>query len=196
MARRRRSIPQIKAPTPPRQGIATSAYDRHVAGGGFGVPGTGRQIRQYPVEIQQEIVAREQYRAAQTQRGRTRRGIEAAIQGDDSILLTQNLRAQSSMTLKHPDRPEGPSNPRRPRAEAAGYDSKSQTVRIRFRVGADSQFPEGAVYEYYGVPRRVWRNLQRSSSPGRYIDRVLDTYPYASVDERFQPTRFFQVESE
>lgn len=196
MPRRRASVPQIKAPTPRRSGIATSAYDRHVASGGFGEPGTGRQIRSYPVEIQQEIVGREQARAIATERKRTTRGIVEAIRGDDSILFTQDLRSQSSMTLKHPDRPESLSNPRRPRAESAGYDSASQTVRIRFRVGADKMFPQGAVYEYYGVPRSVWRNLQRASSPGRYIDRVLDTYPYASVDEAFRPTRFFQAEPE
>jgi len=194
MPRRRPSIPQIKAPSPRRSGIATSAYDRHVASGVFGAPGTGRQIRSYPVEIQQEIVGREQERAEYRQRKRTRNALADAIGGDDTALFTQDLRAQSSWTLKHPDRPESPSNPRRPRAEAAGYDSRSQTVRIRFRVGADKMFPNGAVYEYYNVPRSVWRNLQRSNSPGRYIDRVLDTYPYASVDEAFRPTRFFQVE--
>lgn len=195
MARRRSFIPPI--PTSARRGIAGAAYDKHVGGGNdFGRAGAGRSIRRFPVEVQQAIVEREQMRAQETQRRRTREGITAAILGDDSILFTQDLRAQSSMTLKHPDRPEGPSNPRRPRAEAAGYDSKSQTLRIRFRVGADSMFPQGAVYEYYGVPRNVWKNLQRSASPGRFVDRVLDSYPYASVDEAFRPTRFFQVEDE
>lgn len=193
MPRRRNSIPPIQAPRHQSRGIAGSAWERHVGSGGFGTPGTGRRIRALPVQTQREIVEREQGRAVASERRRTERGIIEAIRGDDSILFTQDLRAQSSMTLKHPDRPEGPSNPRRPRAEAAGYDSRSETVRIRFRVGADSRFPQGAVYEYYGVPRNVWRNLQRSASPGRFVDRVLDTYPYASVDESFRPTRFFQT---
>jgi hypothetical protein len=196
MARRRNSIPPIQAPRRQSRGIAGAAWEKHVGSGPFGQPGSGRPIRQFPVETQREIVAREQSRAIQKERRRTERGIVEAIRGDDSILFTQDLRAQSSMTLKHPDRPEGPSNPRRPRAEAAGYDSRSQTVRVRFRVGADSRFPQGAVYEYYNVPRNVWRNLQRSASPGRFIDRVLDSYPYASVDEAFRPTRFFQADPE
>lgn len=176
MARRRTTIPPIAAPK--RRGIASSAYDRHVSGGGFGTPGSGRQIRQYPVETQQEIVARERERAAAAQRARTARGIVAVMQGDDSQLFTVDLAARSS-------------NPQRPRALAGGYDSASETVRIRFRP--DGKHPEGAVYEYYQVPRNAWKNMLRANSPGRYIDRVLDTYPYTQVGRSFQPQAFFQA---
>lgn len=165
----------------------------------MGTPGTGRQIRQFPVEktasvpgvrgrrepapieTQQEIIARYRQRDREDMRPRTARGIEAASRGDDSILFTQDLRAQSSNT----------ETPKRPRAEGAGYDSAAGTVRIRFRVGADKSSPDGAIYEYYGVPRSVWKNLQRASSPGRFITRVLDTYPYTKVDGSFEPRGFY-----
>jgi hypothetical protein len=52
------------------------------------------------------------------------------------------------------------------------------------------------VYEYYDVPRAVWLNMLRAPSPGRYIDRVLDTYPYTRVDRQFQPTGFFTTQED
>jgi len=176
MARRRTTIPPITAPK--RRGIASSAYDRHVSGGGFGTPGTGRQMRTYPVEVQREVAAREQALADAKQRGRTARAIEAAMNGDDTALFTVDMAQRSS-------------NPARPRAIAGGYDSASETVRIRFRP--EGKHPEGAVYEYYQVPRAVWKNLLRANSPGRFIDRVLDTYPYTQVGQSFQPQAFFQA---
>ncbi len=62
-------------------------------------------------------------------------------------------------------------NPPRPRTQAAGYSRDTQTLRVKFR--------DGAVYEYYGVPQNVWRNFQRVKSPGRHINRVLNSYAYA-----------------
>lgn len=67
-------------------------------------------------------------------------------------------------------------NPPRPRTLAADYDREAQTMRITFRSGAQ--------YDYFGVEPRVWRNFRRAQSPGRYINRVLNFYPYAPVDER------------
>lgn len=86
--------------------------------------------------------------------------IEQAQQGNDSILL--------------PYAPTPSINPPRPRTLAAGYDSKAKTLRIRFR--------EGAGYEYYNVPSRVWQNFKRVKSPGRFINRVLNNYEYARAD--------------
>lgn len=62
-------------------------------------------------------------------------------------------------------------NPPRPRTQAAGYSEDSQTLRIKFR--------DGAVYDYYDVPPNVWRNFQRWKSPGRGVNRVLNSYTYA-----------------
>ena len=28
------------------------------------------------------------------------------------------------------------------------------------------------------MPRNIWKNFRRSASPGRYINRVLNGYPY------------------
>jgi len=61
-------------------------------------------------------------------------------------------------------------NPERPRSVASGYDPKNAILRVTFR--------EGATYEYLGVPPRVWSTFQKVASPGRYIDDVLDQYPY------------------
>lgn len=206
MPRRRASVPPISAPR--ARGIATSAYEKHVTGGAFGTPGSGRRIRQFPVEppatfsppqgvsargdrprpvsqqpypTQQEIIARYRQRDLEERRARTGRGILAAQQGDDSVLMPIDMEAKSS-------------NPLRPRAIAAGYDAQAETVRIRFRPpNWPRGEPDGAVYEYYGVPRNVWLNMLRAASPGRYIDRVLDTYPYTRVDDRFEPTGFFST---
>lgn len=199
MPRRRSSVPSI---TPARgRGIAGSAYERHVTGGGFGTPGTGRRIRQFPVDqqptlpplqggqwpgdrprrisqqpypTQQEIVARYRQQDAMDRKRGTGEGIRAAIEGDDALLMPIDMQAKSSY-------------PSRPRAVAAGYDSKAGTVRIRFRPPHWPQTePNGVVYEYYGVPRNVWLNMLRAASPGRYIGRVLDTYPYARLNGQLQ----------
>ena len=85
--------------------------------------------------------------------------IQAAKDGDDSLLL--------------PYQPTPSINPPRPRTLAAGYDPKTQTLRVRFR--------DGIGYEYYDVPPRVWRNFKRVKSPGRAINRTLNYYPYAKA---------------
>ena len=86
--------------------------------------------------------------------------IQAAKEGDDSQLL--------------PYQPTPSINPPRPRTLAAGYDAKTQTLRIRFR--------DGVGYEYYNVPPRVWRNFKRVKSPGRAVNRVLNNYEYSRAD--------------
>lgn len=89
----------------------------------------------------------------------TRFAMEELRDGDDSTLL--------------PYQPTPSVNPPRPRTLAAGYDSRTRTVRIRFR--------NGQVYEYYDVPSNVWRNFRRVKSPGRMINRVLNNYEYAEL---------------
>jgi|GEM_PF-5806594 len=91
---------------------------------------------------------------------------EMAKQGMDVYLL--------------PYQPTPSINPPRPRTLAAGYVKASQTLYVRFR--------NGQVYCYYKVPPNVWRNFRRVKSPGRFINRVLNFYPYAEVRELYQPT--------
>lgn len=82
--------------------------------------------------------------------------IEMAINGDDEALL--------------PYQPTSTINPGRPRTLAAGYDERSQALRIKFR--------DGEYYTYYNVPPSVWWKFRRASSPGRYINTTLNNYPY------------------
>lgn len=83
--------------------------------------------------------------------------IEMALDGDDASLL--------------PYQPTSTIDPKRPRTLAAGYDERSQSLRIKFR--------EGEYYTYYNVPPSVWWQFQRASSPGRYINTRLNNYPYS-----------------
>ena len=80
-----------------------------------------------------------------------------AREGDDSALL--------------PYQPTPSINPPRPRTLAAGYDKDTRTLRVRFR--------DGTPWEYYDVPPDVYRRFRRVKSPGRFINRVLNQYPYA-----------------
>ena len=82
--------------------------------------------------------------------------IAEAKDGDDSILL--------------PYQPTPSINPPRPRTVAAGYDSRTRTLRVRFR--------DGVGYEYYDVPPRLWRNFKRVKSPGRFINRYFANGEY------------------
>lgn len=86
-----------------------------------------------------------------------------AREGDDSVLLPYKPTPTSST-----------SNPRRPRTLAAGYDSNTQTLRVRFR--------DSTPWEYHGVPRTVWKSFTRVKSPGRFINRRLNNYPYGRGD--------------
>ncbi|MFE9834015.1 hypothetical protein ACFYP4_02530 [Streptomyces sp. NPDC005551] len=72
-------------------------------------------------------------------------------------------------------------NPARPRTKLAGYDGKSHTVRVLFRYREDPDSLDGAIYEYYNVPYRVWRMVKRNVSTGRTINRTLNNYPYAMI---------------
>lgn len=79
-----------------------------------------------------------------------------AAQGNDALLL--------------PYQPTPTIDPKRPRTLAAGYDERTMTLRIKFR--------DGEYYTYYNIPPSVWYKFQRVSSPGRYINSALNSYPY------------------
>lgn len=87
---------------------------------------------------------------------RTRQEIEMTLNGDDSLLL--------------PYQPTPTINPGRPRTLAAGYDERSQTLRIRFR--------DGDYYTYFNIPPSVWWKFTRTNSPGRFINSTLNGFPY------------------
>jgi hypothetical protein len=80
-----------------------------------------------------------------------------AINGDDEALL--------------PYQPTPTIDPGRPRTLAAGYDERSQALRIKFR--------NGEYYTYYNVPPSVWWQFQRAQSPGRFINSRLNSFPYS-----------------
>ncbi len=86
--------------------------------------------------------------------------IEAYKNGDETVLL--------------PFQPTPSIDPSRPRTLAMGYDPQKYVLRVKFR--------EGAVYEYYNVPPRVWKNAVRWKSVGRGINRVLNNYEYSRMD--------------
>lgn len=141
------------------------AWDRQI-GAGFGQPGAQRRIRELPVSEQERVIARHQARdAANRKRRVTKAWGNVAVDGEAAF---DELMPVALNTSQHS------SNVNRPRALRGGYDSSADTVRIQFR--------DGPVYEYYDVPGTVWRALLRSKSTGRFINKVLDTYPYTRVD--------------
>ena len=79
--------------------------------------------------------------------------------GDDSLLM--------------PYQPSPSINPPRPRTKAFGYDEGTQTLFVRFR--------DGAVYAYYEVEPREFRNFKRVKSPGRAINRTIGFHAYARL---------------
>lgn len=56
------------------------------------------------------------------------------------------------------------------RVAEAGYSSGTKTLYVRF--------VDGTPWNYFGVERNEWRNFRRSASPGRYINRVLNSHDY------------------
>jgi hypothetical protein len=56
------------------------------------------------------------------------------------------------------------------RIAEAGYSSRSGTLYVRF--------VDGTPWEYRNVEPNEWRNLRRSASPGRYVNRVLNNHDY------------------
>lgn len=69
----------------------------------------------------------------------------------------------------------------------------SRMVAIRYDYGLRAifvQFNSGAYYIYESVPLAVWWRFRRSASKGKFIDRVLNSYPYrpAAAEEALRPT--------
>ena len=57
------------------------------------------------------------------------------------------------------------------RVSVARYDSGLNQIHVIFQR-------DGTPWVYDQVPRNIWRNFRRAQSPGKYINRVLNDYPY------------------
>lgn len=54
---------------------------------------------------------------------------------------------------------------------SVGYDERSSTLEV--------EFSSGAVYDYFKVPKKVYRDLLKAPSKGRFVSRrVRDRYPF------------------
>jgi KTSC domain-containing protein len=49
---------------------------------------------------------------------------------------------------------------------AIGYDERARKVYVRFRTSR-------RLYAYTGVPARVFRDLERAESKGRFVNEVI-----------------------
>lgn len=145
------------------------AWDRQI-GGGFGSPGAQQRIRQYPVSEQERIISRAQ------ERDRTKRNPKGKVARAIGNVLADGEDALEELMPVALNTPAHSTNVKRPRALRGGYDSRTGTVRVQFR--------DGAVYEYFDVPKKVWSNGLRRNSFGRFVNDTLDTYPYTRVDAR------------
>ena len=56
------------------------------------------------------------------------------------------------------------------RVSEGRYDGGLEQVHVIFK--------DGTPWTYNGVPRNLWKNFRRSASPGKYINRVLNSFPY------------------
>lgn len=73
-------------------------------------------------------------------------------------------------------------NPIRPRTLESGWESIRDRNDERFPGILRVRFRDGTPWEYYQVPSEVWQRFKRVQSPGRFINRVLNNYPYARGD--------------
>lgn len=62
--------------------------------------------------------------------------------------------------------------PNSSRVSAARYDPDNLILEVSWVDG-------GLNYLYQDVPSTVWRNMRRVSSVGKFVNRVLNDYPYA-----------------
>lgn len=55
---------------------------------------------------------------------------------------------------------------------SVGYDERSSVLEV--------EFEGGAVYDYFNVPPKVYKDLLKASSKGRFVSRrIRDHYPFA-----------------
>jgi hypothetical protein len=71
--------------------------------------------------------------------------------------------------------PTHTSNLNRPRTQQAAYNPQTRTLRVEFR--------DGTPWNYYEVEPEIWNRFQKSASPGRFINRVLNDYQYERASD-------------
>ena len=55
---------------------------------------------------------------------------------------------------------------------SVGYDERSSVLEVEFQ--------SGAVYDYFDVPPKVYRDLLKAPSKGSFVSRrIRDRYPFA-----------------
>jgi hypothetical protein len=100
--------------------------------------------------------------------------VQPRYDSNPSTIAAKKEAKQGNTAELLPYSPTATTNPERPRTLAAGYDYDSRTLRVVFR--------DSTPWEYYEVPLAVWAGFQRTGSPGRFINDVLNQYPYAKGD--------------
>lgn len=73
-------------------------------------------------------------------------------------------------------------NPPRPRTMEAGWQRIDNLDHPAYPGILRVRFRDGTPWEYYQVPSSVWQRFKRVQSPGRFINRVLNQYPYGRGD--------------
>jgi hypothetical protein len=91
----------------------------------------------------------------------------------EAIFMAQQT-DESSGPVEISYEPTASSKPSDPRTSAAGYDAATQRLMIQWGDG-------GTPYYYYGVTPQEWDAFQESSSPGRYINSVLNYKNYGPI---------------
>jgi hypothetical protein len=57
---------------------------------------------------------------------------------------------------------------------SAGYDEATRTLEI--------EFPDGDVYDYFGVPREIWRAFEDAPSKGLFFSgEIRDRFAFERV---------------
>ena len=58
---------------------------------------------------------------------------------------------------------------------SVGYDERSSVLEV--------EFESGAVYDYLGVPPKVYEDLLKASSKGTFVSRrIRDRFPFVRRD--------------
>lgn len=73
--------------------------------------------------------------------------------------------------------PTRTSDASRPRTRQARYSSTQQLLEVIFDRPTRSN--PGGTWHYWEVPPEIWTRFKRTESPGKYINAVLNGFPYA-----------------
>lgn len=134
--------------------------------------------RQRAQEVAQQAEAKETY---QREYERAKEALAQAQREENTDAIDQAEHDYGGDFLEWTDSkiPTNTMFPHRPRSNYAHYDAPHQTIAIRWaRPGR-----LGPVTYYRNVPRQVWEIMKEVPSTGRYVNNVLNFYPYDYEDE-------------